>query len=67
MIYNNKKHYYDPYDSLDVEWKAKITHDWLSVGEAAVLSGFSRQYINKLIANGIIVAKKNKEGKSHEQ
>ena len=27
MEYNNKKHYYDPYDSLDVEWKAKISHE----------------------------------------
>jgi predicted DNA-binding transcriptional regulator AlpA len=62
MEYNNKKHYYDPYDSLDVEWKTRISHDRLSVGEAAVLSGFSRQYINRLIANGIIIAKKNKEG-----
>ena len=62
MEYNNKKHYYDPYDSLDVDWKAKISHDRLSVGEAAVLSGFSRQYINRLIANGIVFAKKNKEG-----
>ena len=49
MIYNNKKHFYDPYDSLDAEWKARISHEMLSVGEAAQLSGFSRQYINKLI------------------
>ncbi len=34
----------------------------LSVREAAHLSGFSRQYINKLIANGIIDAKKNNDG-----
>ncbi len=62
MIYNNKKHFYDPYDSLDAEWKARISHEMLSVREAAHLSGFSRQYINRLIANGIVVAKKNKEG-----
>ncbi len=62
MNYNKKKHYYDPYDSLDVEWKAKITRNMLSVGEAASLSGFSRQYINRLVANGTIKAKKNKEG-----
>ena len=62
MNYNKKKHYYDPYDSLDVEWKAKITRNMLSVGEAASLSGFSRQYINRLVANGTINAKKNKEG-----
>lgn len=59
MIYNNKKHFYDPYDSLDAEWKARISHEMLSVGEADQLFGFSRQYINKLIANGIIDAKKN--------
>ena len=62
MIYNNKKHFYDPYDSLDAEWKARISHGMLSVREAAHLSGFSRQYINKLIANGIIDAKKNNDG-----
>ena len=62
MIYNNKKHFYDPYDSLDAEWKARISHEMLSVGEAAQLSGFSRQYINRLIANGIIDAKKNNDG-----
>lgn len=56
MIYNNKKHFYDPYDSLDAEWKARISHEMLSVEEAAQLSEFSRQYINKLIANGIIDA-----------
>ena len=47
MIYNNKKHFYDPYDSLDAEWKARISHEMLSVGEAAQLSGFSRQDINR--------------------
>ena len=57
MIYNNKKHFYDPYDSLDAEWKARISHGMLSVREAAHLSGFSRQYINKLTD-----AKKNNDG-----
>ena len=62
MIYNNKKHFYDPYDSLDVEWKAKISHEMLSTGNVAYLSGFSRQYINRLVANGVIAAMKNKTG-----
>ena len=62
MKYNKKKHYYDPYDSLDAEWKEKIKLNMLSVGEAASLSGFSRQYINKLIASGIFDAKKNNDG-----
>ena len=47
MIYNNKKHFYDPYDSLDAEWKARIPHEMLSVGEAAQLFGFSHQDINR--------------------
>ena len=47
MQYNFKKHYYDPYDSLDAAWKARIPHEMLSVGEAAQLSGFSRQDINR--------------------
>ena len=62
MQYNFKKHYYDPYDSLDAAWKARISHDWLSVGEAALLSGFSRQYINRLVTNGRIMAKRGYEG-----
>ena len=62
MQYNFKKHYYDPYDSLDAEWKAKILHDWLSIGEAAYLFGFSRQYINRLVMNGRIIAKRGNEG-----
>lgn len=41
MIYNKKKHYYDPYDSLDVEWKARISHEMLSTGNVAHLSGSS--------------------------
>jgi len=47
---------------LDAEWKERISHETLSVGNVARLSGFSRQYINKLIANGIIDAKKNNDG-----
>lgn len=62
MQYNFKKHYYDPYDSLDAEWKERISHNWLSVGEAAHLSGFSRQYINRLVTNGRIIAKRGYEG-----
>ena len=34
----------------------------LSTGNAAYLSGFSRQYINRLVANGVIAAMKNKTG-----
>ena len=62
MQYNVKKHFCDPYDSLDAAWKARISHDWLSVGEAALLSGFSRQYINRLVTNGRIIAKRGYEG-----
>ena len=62
MQYNFKKHYYDSYDSLNVEWKARISHDWLSVGEATCLSGFSRQYINRLVTSGRIMAKRSYKG-----
>ena len=62
MQYNFNKHYYDPYDSLDAEWKARISHDWLSIREAACLSGFSRQYINRLVTNGRIIAMRGNEG-----
>ena len=62
MNYNFKKHCYDPYDSLDAEWKARISHDGLSVREAAILSGFSRQYINRLVTNGRIIAARSNEG-----
>ena len=62
MQYNFKKHYYDPYDSLDAAWKVRISHEMLSVGEAALLSGFSRQYINRLVTNGRIIAKRGYEG-----
>ena len=47
---------------MDAAWKARISHDWLSVGEAALLSGFSRQYINRLVTNGRIIAKRGYEG-----
>ena len=47
MQYNFKKHYYDPYDSLDAKWKVRISHEMLSVGETARLSGFSHQDINR--------------------
>ena len=62
MQYNFKKHYYDPYDSLDAAWKARILHDWLSIGEAACLSGYNRQYINKLVTNGHIIVKRRNDG-----
>lgn len=47
---------------MDAGWKARISHETLYVGNVARLSGFSRQYINKLIANGIIDAKKSNDG-----
>ena len=45
-----------------MESKNLTPHDWLSVGEAALLSGFSRQYINRLVTNGRIIAKRGYEG-----
>ena len=60
MIYNKKKHYYDPYDSLDVEWKARISHEMLSTGNVAHLSGSSPHYINRLVANGELLQRKTR-------
>ena len=59
MTYNFNKHYYDPYDSLDVDWKVKISRGFLSVGDVAALSGFSRQYIHRLVRQGVILPAKS--------
>ena len=63
MMYNFNKHYYDPYDSLDVGWKEKISRGFLSVGDVAILSGFSRQYIHKHVRQGIILSAKGDKPK----
>lgn len=58
------KRFYDPYDSLDVGWKLVIDKGYLSITEAANLSGFSRQYLYKLLKRGAIEAQTNGYGHS---
>lgn len=47
-----QKHYHDPGDHLDMKWKESINTGFISVKEAAELSGFSRQYIYGIMAEG---------------
>lgn len=64
MTNNFIKHFYDPYDSLDVGWKLVIDKGYLSIAEAATLSGFSRQYLYKLQKRGVINSQPNEHGHS---
>ncbi len=57
------KHYYDPFENLDLEWQEIIATGNLTVSQAAVLSGYSRQHIYNLISQGKLTAK-SFEGKS---
>lgn len=55
MNYNSSKHYYDPFILLkEEEWKDVVLKDFLSISEAATLSGYTRQYIHKLVQTGKI-------------
>lgn len=64
MTNNFIKHFYDPYDSLDVGWKLVIDKGYLSIAEAAILSGFSRQYLYKVLKCGAVKAQTNGIGHS---
>lgn len=64
MTNNFTKHFYDPYDSLDVGWKLVIDKGYLSIAEAAILSGFSRQYLYKVLKCGAVKAQTNGIGHS---
>lgn len=44
---NYLKHYHDPADYLDMKWRESIKSGFISVKDAAEISGFSRQYIYK--------------------
>ena len=47
MNYNFSKHYYDPFIQLkEEEWKDVVSRGFLSISEAATLSGYTRQYIS---------------------
>ena len=38
--YKHFKHYYNPYDSLDVEWQHVVSKGYLTIGEIVCLSGY---------------------------
>ena len=39
--YKHFKHYYNPYDSLDVEWQHVVSKGYLTIGEIVCLSGYT--------------------------
>ena len=52
--YKHFKHYYNPYDSLDVEWQHVVSKGYLTIGEIICLSGYTKSYIYRLVKNGVI-------------
>lgn len=52
--YKHFKHYYNPYDSLDVEWQYVVSKGYLTISEIVCLSGFTKSYIYRLVKNGVI-------------
>ena len=52
--YKHFKHYYNPYDSLDVEWQQVVSKGYLTIGEIVCLSGYTKSYIYRLVKNGVI-------------
>lgn len=61
--YRHFKHFFDPVDWLDSKWKDKINTGFLSVNDAANLSGFTRQYVYNKIKLGALVSMQ-KQGKT---
>lgn len=61
--YRHFKHFFDPADRLDSKWKDKINTGFLSVNDAANLSGFTRQYVYNKIKSGALVSMQ-KHGKT---
>lgn len=55
------KHYYDPFCQLDQKWQEIIDSGYLTVSQAAELSGFSRQHIYNLISNGVLNSRTRNE------
>ncbi len=49
--YKHFKHYYNPYDSLDVEWQHVVSKGYLTIGEIICLSGYTKSYIYRLVKN----------------
>ena len=62
MICNNKKHFYDPYDSLDAEWKARLSHEMLSVREAARLSDSAASTLTNSLQTASLTPKRTTMG-----
>ncbi len=52
--YKHFKHYYDPYDSLDVEWQNVVSKGHLTISEVVSLSGYTKNYIYHLVKDGVI-------------
>ncbi len=61
--YKHFKHYYNPYDSLDVEWQDVVSKGHLTIGEVVNLSGYTKSYIYRLVKNGVIPSLNGKSGK----
>lgn len=52
--YKHFKHYYNPYNSLDVEWQHVVSKGYLTIGEIICFSGYTKSYIYRLVKNGVI-------------
>ena len=52
--YKHFKHYYDPYDSLDVEWQNVVSKGHLTISEVMSLSGYTKSYVYRLVKDGVI-------------
>ncbi len=61
--YKHFKHYYNPYDSLDVEWQSVVSKGYLTIGEIVCLSGYTKSYIYRLVKKGVIPSLIEKHGK----
>lgn len=55
------KHYHDPFEHLDQKWHETIVSGFLTVSQAATLSGFTRQHIYHLITEGVLTVKVRNE------
>ena len=61
--YKHFKHYYDPYDSLDVEWQNVVSKGHLTISEVVSLSGYTKSYVYRLVKDGIIPCMNGESGK----
>ena len=61
--YKHFKHYYDPYDSLDVEWQNVVSKGHLTIREVVSLSGYTKSYVYRLVKDGVIPCMNGKSGK----